>query len=166
MSAIPFDRMPGSARVWLFGASRSIPSSDAASLMEDVDRFLDGWHAHGTPVIGARSLLADRFLAIAADEEASGVSGCSIDSLFRTLQGTEKRLGVSLLDNSLVHFRDPEGEIRSVPRAEFRQMTLTGEVDDSTPVFDTTVRSVGQLRSGGWEKRLADSWHGRAFGRG
>jgi len=32
-----------------------------------------------------------------------------------------------------------------------------------TIVFDNTVTSVGDVRSGRWERPAAGAWHGRAF---
>jgi hypothetical protein len=39
-------------------------------------------------------------------------------------------------------------------------------VTPSTPVFDNTITTVGELREGAWERPAAESWHGRAFFRG
>lgn len=155
--------MPAHARLWVSAAERPLSPGEAQRLLERVDAFLAGWHAHGAPVAGARDLVHDRFLLVAADEEATGVSGCSIDSLYRVLKELERELGVSLLDSSLVFYRDDTGEIRSATRPEFRELASTGGVGEDSIVFDNTVTTVGALRSGGWERRMADSWHARAF---
>ena len=155
--------MPDDARVWIFGADRPLDPPQREALLRGADAFLEGWHAHRQPVIGARDLPHDQFLVIAADERASGVSGCSIDSLFRTLKELEGELGVTLLDGSRVWFVGREGEIRTATRAEFRALAEAGEVDGSTRVFDNTVATVGALRGGHWERPMAESWHGRAF---
>lgn len=163
MTVRSFEEIPDHARLWVVAASDALPDAHADALLTRVDEFLDGWHAHGHPVVGARDWRHDRFLLIAADEEATGVSGCSIDSLFRVLRETERDLSVTLLDSSRVWFRDANGEIRSTPRSVFRQLVQQGEVTQDTVVFDNTVSSVGALRSGGWEKPLRESWHAKAF---
>lgn len=163
MSHRTFAEMPDPARVWVFAAPRALSEEETARLLTRVDEFLPGWHAHGHPVVGARDWRHDRFLLIAADEEATGVSGCSTDSLFRVLKEAERELGVSLLDSSRVWFRGEDGEVRSVTRPEFREMALRGEVHPDTPVFDNTVATAGAIRGGAWERPLRDAWHARAF---
>ena len=128
-----------------------------------MDGFLEGWAAHGAPVRGARDWRHGRFLLVGADERATGVSGCSIDSLFHALAAAEAETGVALRDSSLVFFRDALGDVRSAPRPDFRRMAAAGEVADDTPVFDNTVTTAGAVREGRWETRLRDAWHARAF---
>jgi hypothetical protein len=163
MSAVSFDQLPDDARVWVFGASRPLAEAESAALLRGVDGFIDGWAAHGAPVRGARDWRHDRFLLVGADERATGVSGCSIDSLFHALAAAEAATGVTLRDSALVFFRDAAGEVRSVPRPEFRRMAAAGEVAEDTVVFDNTVTTAADVRAGRWETRLRDAWHARAF---
>lgn len=158
-----FADMPDDARLWIFAAERPLDAAEARALTAVVDDFLAGWHAHRHPVVGARDLRLDRFLLVAADERATGVSGCSIDSLYRALKDAERRLGVSLLDSSLVLYRDRDGTVHSVDRAGFRALVRSGAVNAGTRVFDNTVGSVGELRSEQWERSFSSSWHARAF---
>lgn len=163
MSAAAFSELPNDARLWVFAAARPLNAEQQETLLARVDEFLDGWLAHGRRVIGGRELRHDRFLLVAADERATGVSGCSIDSLFRRLQELERELGVSLLDSALVYYRAEDGSIQALPRGEFRERVKAGEVGDDTLVFDNTVRSVGEVREGWWELPMRDSWHAKAF---
>ena len=163
MPAVPFAQMPDDARLWIFGASRPLQPDEAESLRSGVDRFVESWAAHGAPVVGACEVRYGRFLLVAADERATGVSGCSTDTLFHALAAAEQALGLSLRDGSLVFWRDADGEIHSAPRPEFRAMAARGEVGGDTVVFDNTTATVAGLRQRRWETPMADSWHGRAF---
>lgn len=163
MSAVDFLLLPDDARLWIFAASRPLSSTEAGLLLDRVDRFVGGWLAHGTPVAGAREWRHDRFLLVAADERATGVSGCSIDALFHTLQEVEREMDLHLLERTGVWFRGRDGGIRTRTRSEFRALIEAGQVDGSTPVFDHTIATVGALRSGRWELPLRDSWHAAAF---
>jgi hypothetical protein len=163
MPAIDFDRLPDDARVWVFAASRALSGAEQASLLSRVDDFLARWNAHGHPVVGARDLRHDQFLVLAADERATGVSGCSIDSLFGALRQVQQELGATLLDSTTVWFRDRDGHVRGLSRPEFRALARSGGVDADTVVFDNTVATVGDVRQGRWETALRDSWHARAF---
>lgn len=164
MPAVPFDRLPDDARLWVFAAARPLDDAQREQLLAHVDDFLDRWAAHGAPVVGGRELRHGRFLLVGADERATGVSGCSIDSLFRTLGELETRTGVALRDASLVFYRDAEGAVQAEPRPAFRERARAGGVDGETTVFDNTVGTVGELRAGRWELPMRDAWHARAFG--
>jgi hypothetical protein len=163
MPAVSFDQLPDDARVWVFAASRPLSETESESLLRGVDGFIGGWAAHGAPVRGARDWRHERFLLVGADERATGVSGCSIDSLFHALAAAEAQMGVTLRDATPVFFRDAAGDVRSVPRPDFRRMAAAGEVTEDTVVFDNTVTTVGAVREGRWETRLRDAWHARAF---
>lgn len=163
MPAVPFDRLPDDARLWVFAAARPLDEARQQALLAHADAFLARWAAHGAPVLGGRELRHGRFLLIGADERATGVSGCSIDTLFRSLGELEAEMGVAMRDGSLVYFRDESGEIQAEPRAAFRQRAAVGGVTEDTLVFDNTIGTVGELRGGGWEKPLRESWHARAF---
>ena len=163
MPTVPFERLPDDARLWVFAAARPLAEAEQQRLLAHVDDFLAGWHAHGAPVVGARELRYGRFLLVGADERATGVSGCSIDTLFRTLGELERDLAVPLRDGSLVFFRAEAGEIEGEPRPAFRERARAGGVGADTVVFDNTVTSVGELRTGRWETPLRDAWHARAF---
>lgn len=154
---------PDDARLWAFAAARRLQAAEVDKLLTAVDRHVRSWLAHGHPVVGGFELCYNQFLLVAADERATGVSGCSIDGLFRVLQGLDSELGVRLLDSSPVWFRDGSGEIRAVPRAAFREKVRAGEVGPETIVFNNTVATVGELREGLWETPLRESWHARAF---
>lgn len=155
--------MPDSARVWVFAATQPLIGREGERVLAAVRDFLAGWHAHGAPVVGSCELREDHFLLVAADEESTGVSGCSIDSLYDSLKEIERTEGITILDASPVWFRDPEGQIRLASRPEFREFLRQGEVGPSTCVFDNTVGTMEEVRNGGWERPLSTSWHARAF---
>ena len=161
--SVAFSALPDEARLWIFASPDAVESSTADQLLDRVDSFLEEWHAHGHPVVGGRDWRHDHFLLVAADEAATGVSGCSTDALFRIFKQAEKELGITLLDGSLVWYREA-GEVRSASRAEFRERAQSGLVTGDTIVFDNTVRSVGEVRNGAWERPAREAWHGRGFG--
>lgn len=164
MPMTSFDRMPDDARLWVFAAPRPLQPPEADALLARVDGFLERWAAHGAPVLGARDLRHGQFLLVAADERATGVSGCSIDTLFHALAEVEEALGTELRRTaSLVHYRDAAGAVRAAERPGFRRLAQAGEVGEGTVVFDNTVATVGDLRAGRWERPFRDSWHARAF---
>jgi len=161
MPAVPFSALPDHSRLWVFAAARPLGQAERDQLLAPVDRFLATWAAHGAPLTAARELRYDRFLFVAVDEKAAGVSGCSIDALTRQLKTLETELGVTLLETAPVFYRG-EAEIQRASRNEFRELARRGVVRDTTVVFDNTVTSVGDARQR-WEVEARHSWHVKAF---
>lgn len=162
MPRVPITSLPDHARVWVFAAERPLEGAARDGLLADVDAFLDGWAAHGTPLRCGRDLVDDRFLIIAVDEQAAGVSGCSIDALTRQLRAHEQRLGMALLDNGPIHYR-ADGRVVRVTRATFAALVDDRTVTPDTVVFDNTVPNLGAVRAGKWETAARGAWVGRAF---
>jgi hypothetical protein len=159
---VPFESLPDSSRVWVFGVQRDLAEDEAARLLEAVDEFLDGWAAHGTPLMGAREWRHGRLLLVGVDEEAAPPSGCSIDALTHVLKDLEGALGTRIVDNAPVWFLG-SGGVHHASRPEFARMAREGSVTPATVVFDNTVTRLGQVRAGEWECPAGDSWHQRAF---
>ena len=162
MPRVTFDQLPDDARLWIFPAERPLSEAEQAQLLTEVDRFIGQWGAHDVPLIAARELRYDRFLFVAVDQRNTGPSGCSIDALFRQTQALEQEIGIELVNHAPVVFRQGSA-IERVPRDRFAELATTGKVNFETTVFDNTLTSVGDLRAGRWETRLANSWHARAF---
>jgi len=154
MPIVPFESLPDDARLWIFGAEHPLAGPAADRLLTEVDDFLATWRAHGAPLACARDWRDGRFLAIAVDQRTAGASGCSIDGLFRRIQGLQAELGTSFVAGGRVYYRDPAGAIQSVPRHAFAAAGVTPD----TRVFDTALTTAGEYR-GGFEKRVAESWH-------
>jgi hypothetical protein len=161
MPRVSFSELPDDARLWIFAADRNLDDDELDRLTGALDRFVEGWVAHGAPVVGGYEVREGRFVLVASDERATGVSGCSIDALHRALKELEGGLGVRLTDRAPVWFRDAEGRVRTAARSEFREMAQAGEVSASTPVFDPTLTQVGEVRAGGWERPAGEGWHAR-----
>jgi len=149
------DRLSDDARIWIFPISPALDDAKRARLLDDVDRFLDGWAAHNVPVTSARELLHDSFLVIAVDKR-SETSGCSIDRMFGLLRQLERDLGVAILDPQRVFVRHGDGRAGAMTRDEFR-----ASADPHTIVFDTLAERLGDVRGGRWERPAAESWHAR-----
>jgi hypothetical protein len=155
---VPIQQLPDASRTWVFGADRTLDSSKSEQLLNEVDRFLSQWKAHGTPLTSGRDWKYGRFLTVAVDPTTDGASGCSIDGLFRSLKGLEPQLGASLVTSGLVFYRDKAGEIHSVDRERFGSLSAHGRISPDTTVFDPTVTTLGEWRAR-FELIAKNSWH-------
>lgn len=162
MPRIDFSALPDHGRLWVFPASRRLSPDEASRLVQDTDAFLDSWAAHGAPLRSGRELRDDQFLLVGVDDDTEAPSGCSIDALVGRLRDLGRGFGVTLVEHSAVWYREA-GSVHVASRAVFRDLAGAGQVDPDTPVFDTTLTRLSDLRAGGLERPARDSWHGRVF---
>jgi hypothetical protein len=158
MPLVAFSSLPDDARVWAFGSADELSPESEAALLASVDEYLGDWRAHGSPLTVGRDWRDRRFLAIAVDQRDENASGCSLDALFRVLQGLEQSIGSSFLGNSRVYFRSEDGSVRVTDRAGFAALAQGGSVGPDSSVFDLSVQTAG-----GWRERFetsaSNSWH-------
>jgi hypothetical protein len=159
---VSFDQLPPDGRLWIFPASRPLSDSEQRRVLAEADAFIDQWMAHGVSLSAARDIRHNQFVLIGVDERAAGASGCSVDALVRRMGQLQTVLGVQLIENGPVLYREGQ-RIERVSRDRFRDLASKGEVTLDTVVFDNTLARVGDLRAGRWEVRAADAWHARAF---
>ncbi len=162
MPRVSFDELPNHGRLWVFPASRDLTDGEAAECLGAVDEFLSGWSAHGVPLRSGREWVGDRFLLVGVDVDAEAPSGCSIDALVNRLRSLGDTMGVTLIDHAPVWFRH-DGEVRAIPRTEFRALVAEGAVGADVPVFDTSLTRIEQAREGALERPASATWHGKAF---
>jgi hypothetical protein len=157
MPRVDFENLPADARVWVFASDRPLGRDEARVLLDEVDRFLEQWKAHGAPLRSAREWRDDRFLAIGVDPTAEQASGCSIDGLFRGLRALEGRLATTLVAGGRVFYRDATGKARMALRQEVPSLVAHGHLGDETPIFDTSITSAASYRDH-FERPARDSW--------
>ena len=162
MPRVEFAELPGHGRLWVFPATVDLTEAQVERFSDAVDDFLDGWAAHGVPLVSSRDLLDKRFLLVGVNVDAEAPSGCSIDALVDRLRDFGGELRVTLIDHAPVWFRDGT-EIRTLSRAEFRALAADGGIGPDVPVFDTSLTRVEQARTGGIERLATETWHGQAF---
>ena len=157
MPIVDFDSLPDSARIWVYGADKSIDPENEKQLLDTVDDFLGRWAAHGSPLHSARRWDDGRFLTIGVDSTREGASGCSIDGLYRALKSIESSIGAHIVTSGLVYYRGKDG-VNAVTREEFSDRAAKGEINSDTEVFDLSVTSLNEWKSR-FRSRAADSWH-------
>ena len=157
-----FANLPGTARVWIYGFENNLSSEVKNKVSETLATFIPTWTSHQHRVTAAFTLVVNRF-AIVAAYTSDGMSGCSIDSLWRNIRGLEVNDELNPLDGSLLFFRDRNSQIQAVNREKFQQLVSSGDIKNNTPVFDTLIENVGQLRAGKFERAFENCWHINMF---
>jgi len=156
MPTIPFESLSDAARVWVFASDKPLRDAPARELLGEVDQYLGGWKAHGSPLTCAREWRDDRFLVIGV--EGGEASGCSIDGLFRKLTELEPAIGTSLAGGDRIFYRDASGRVDCVGRDRFNELVEKGSVSAETRVFDTSLTTLEEYRDR-FETSAKNSWH-------
>ena len=158
MTVTDFAGLPDTSRLYIFGTSRPLSPDETTRFLAAADEFLAGWQAHKADVAAAREWRYGRFLLVAADEEVTALSGCSIDSLVHRIKQFEGEMAMRFLDGGAVFFRRGDDIVR-IGRSDFIKLVERGEVGKGTMVFDNTITTLGALRAGAWELPFERSWH-------
>jgi hypothetical protein len=157
MPLTSFASLPPSARIWVFASDIPLVGAPADHLLTQVDAYLESWRAHGVPLQCARQWLDDRFLIVGIDPTEEQASGCSIDGLFRAVQGIERALGTRLIGGGRVFYRDAAGRPAVASRDEFQALVERNIVSAETSVFNTALTQLDEWRAS-FEQPLTRSW--------
>ena len=158
---IPFNQLPDTARVWVYQSARPLTDAEVAVIETDLQPAVDGWAAHGTPLLGSAQLLNNRFLIVAVDEGHHLPSGCSIDSSVRWVREIGQTLNTDFFDRSAA-FVTADGSIETVALPQIKAAVAEGRLAPDTTVFNNLVATKAELRNN-WQIKATDSWLKRYF---
>jgi hypothetical protein len=141
-----FSTLPDSSRVWVYQANRKINSVEKTIISEALLAFTEQWNVHGNPLRSSFDIRFDQFVVFGADEQATGVSGCSIDGSVRALKTLGEKLRIDFFDRSLLAFKKDHA-IVTIPLTELKQKYQEGVWNENTPFANNLVGTKGELDS-------------------
>jgi hypothetical protein len=144
--------------VWVYQCSRLFSIREAIQVEELLNEFSMQWQSHGVPVKGSGLLIFGQFIILMADEEATGVSGCSTDSSVRMIKDIEQKFGVTLFERTTLAFVVKEN-IQLIPLSQLQYALDNGFLSAGTLYFNNLVQSREELETS-WIVPLKDSWLG------
>ena len=151
-------------RVWVYTASRVMTSEERALVQNHLEAFTSTWAAHGKPLKAQTAILASQIVVLALDESDQAATGCSIDTSVTALKGicdlAPTLQDLDLFDRAWVLYaaHPNESQWQRAKLHAFWAMRKSGNLDDDVLIVDSTVATLGELRSS-FVKPLADSWH-------
>ncbi|GAB4036156.1 hypothetical protein [Spirosoma jeollabukense] len=163
---VDFDKLPDTARIWVYQANRPLTDSDVKIVEEALQPALSQWAAHGQPLLASAQVIKDRFVVVAVDEGYSLPSGCSIDASVRMLQDIGRQLErvngpIDFFDRSVAVLAT-DGSVRTFALPMIKEAVENGSLTPSTTVFNTLVKTKTEFLAA-WHVRAADSWLKRYF---
>ncbi|MBS4064874.1 MAG: hypothetical protein KGZ74_09955, partial [Chitinophagaceae bacterium] len=112
--------------------------------------------SHGTPVKGFGTLFFGQFVILMADEQATGVSGCSTDSSVRLIKEIEQLYKVSMFDRQNLAFIIKE-KVQLLPLNQVQYGLDNGFITSDTIYINNLVQTKDELENK-WFIPLKDSW--------
>ena len=157
---LPEDFAPNS-RVWIYQSDRLFFMQEALEMETMLQQFVTDWKSHGTPVKGYANLFFGRFIILMADENATGVSGCSTDSSVRLIKEIEKKFSVSLFDRQMLTFYIKD-KVEILPLSQLNYALENKFVTADTLYFDNTVLTKEALENR-WITAASNTWLSQKF---
>ena len=144
------------SRVWIYQSDRIFFMQEALEMETMLQQFVSDWKSHGTPVKGYANLFFGRFIILMADENATGVSGCSTDSSVRLIKEIEKKYNVSLFDRQMLTFYIKE-KVEPIPLSQLKYAVENKFITADTLYFDNTVLTKETLENK-WIIPVKNTW--------
>jgi hypothetical protein len=154
-SLLPAD-FASDSRVWIYQSSRLFAMGEALQIEDLLNTFVTNWKSHGTPVKGFGTLFFGQFIVLMADENATGVSGCSTDSSVRLIKQIEELYKVQLFDRQLLAFQIKD-KVQLLPLPQLQHAIDNNFVTADTLYFNNLVQTKEELENK-WMVPVKDSW--------
>jgi len=155
---IPFDKLPHSARIWIYTSDRPLSNADLEILSPGLLAFTESWLVHGQPINASFDIRHNRFVILAADDQTSG---CSIDHSVRTMKDLGLRIQAEFLNRNKVTFLQGD-EVFDIGTGELKKALADGLWGRASTVFNNLVDTKGDL-SQHWIVPASDTWLKRYF---
>ena len=145
-----FHTLPDSSRIWLYASEKALTTDQQNHILTYIVEHLKGWNAHKVPLTAGVTILENHFIVIALDENKNGASGCSIDTLQKTIQELEKDLSIALMNRLNVFCKIGE-IIKVIP-----SFKLGFIANEDTLFYDLTIQRKEELSN--YLKPIKDGW--------
>jgi hypothetical protein len=143
---VAFQELPDNARVWVYTCAREVSEKEAEIAQNYVSQQIEQWAAHGNNLAAGCSVVANRFVVLALDEDKAQASGCSIDASGRWFKVLGEHFQTDFLSRDLIYM-DSTGQQQSVGAFQTKQAVTSGKITEYTLVYNTLVTSLGQFRT-------------------
>ncbi len=130
--------------------------SEALQIEELLNHFTSNWKSHGTPVKGFGTLFFGQFIILMADENATGVSGCSTDSSVKLIKEIENLYKVNMFDRQTLAFIIKE-KVQLLPMNQIQYALDNNFITPNTMYVHNLVQTKAELESS-WLIPLKESW--------
>ena len=153
---VDFKTIPNDSRVWIYQSDRDLTESEKVTIDNKTSSFLDGWKAHGKDLECSYSIINNRFIVIAVNENFNPIGGCSIDYSLQLINDISNSIQLNLLNRLIVNYKI-DNEIKSTSLNHLKNKIKDGTFSSETVIFNTTVNTKGELLNN-FETDIGSSW--------
>ena len=158
---VPFDNLDPESRIWIYQSDRKLNNEEQVFILNNTNRFLEAWTAHGSDLQAGVEILYDQFIVIGVNEAVNEASGCSIDKSVDFIRELDKTLNANLLERSRVALKN-DTEISLVNFSEIKDMVSEGRITPESGVFNNAIVTKKELENN-WLMPADQSWIKRYF---
>jgi hypothetical protein len=152
---VQFETLPAHSRLWIYQSNKLFTAEQKQILSDALQAFTESWTAHGSPMKASFQLPYDHFVVLAADEQSTSASGCSIDDSVRTIKAIGSKIGLDFFDRKSVAFVMND-TITLIPMSELKKEAAGGTWGTQSPTVNTLITSKGDLSA--WIVPAGQTW--------
>ncbi|MFM9943752.1 MAG: ABC transporter ATPase [Bacteroidia bacterium] len=156
-----FEGFHPNSKVWIYVSDRIISKDESQRINHQLEVFTKQWTAHDKALRGAGGVFYDRFIVLTVDELVTNASGCSIDKSVHFIKQIEIEYNLNLFDR-MTFFYQTDETIKSFHFNDLINLVKSGEIIESTKIFDTTITQLGLFQSE-FIKEVGKTWLAKFF---
>ncbi|MEY4987659.1 MAG: hypothetical protein RL567_1438 [Bacteroidota bacterium] len=142
---IPFQEMPGQARIWVYQASRSLLAPELDQIKQILTQSCQNWEAHGAPLQASFEIKYNQVVIIAVNEALNAASGCSIDASTRWFKSLGETLQVDFFSRDVAVVREEQVELLAL--GQLKSAVEAGLLMPGDQIITPLLQSVEQYRN-------------------
>lgn len=142
---IPFQEMPGQARIWVYQASRSLLAPELDQIKQILTQSCQNWEAHGAPLQASFEIKYNQVIIIAVNEALNAASGCSIDASTRWFKSLGETLQVDFFSRDVAVVREEQVELLAL--GQLKSAVDAGLLTPEDQIITPLLQSVEQYRN-------------------
>ncbi|MEN9730620.1 MAG: hypothetical protein RLZ91_1738 [Bacteroidota bacterium] len=142
---IPFQEMPGQARIWVYQASRSLLAPELDQIKQILTQSCQNWEAHGAPLQASFEIKYNQVIIVAVNEAMNAASGCSIDASTRWFKSLGETLQVDFFSRDVAVVRAEQVELLAL--GQLKSAVETGLLAPEDQIITPLLQSVEQYRN-------------------
>lgn len=153
-----FENLTPQSKIWVYPSSRKFYPQEIEGLQEKLQQFIINWKEEDKELLASFTLLYNRFIVFAVEENAV-ISNADVDKQVGFILQLQQEYEVELLDKMNVCFKQGE-HVQYKELKEFKKLLKSKSVSEKTVVFDNLIQTKEELENY-WEVPITESWYNR-----
>ncbi len=143
------------SKLWVFQANQTLNDEQFNSLETTLSDFCTSWSSHGAALKADFCILERLFVLVSVDSSDKNASGCSIDTLTKTMLELERTLSVKFTDRLCIA-TELEENVTLWAYSDLIKEVQSKKLPEQTLIFNNSIASLGQLKE--WKQPIYHSW--------